>query len=174
MDVAVDTLLFAGHTNLADDLFRAPTMRGLGRVHSGRKVAAFRVLLRPPFQQHRKTLLRRVNRPIQLRCEVIDPAINQPLPRVSEQLVVSVIALNGRRIVWTPNAEGADSEFYPWLDCLDLLINSMNESVDVLAAPIFAAQFPSGSIALPTGGVGKFHILAGTVLLRVGVKIIVE
>src|SRR6185436_9812988 len=118
------------------------------------------ILLHPPFQQHRKTQLRSVDRPIELRREIVSPSIQHPLSGVAVQLGVGVKRVAGsfRWITRTPDAERADSEFHPWLRFLDPDVYLVDQAVDVGAAPVVARESSTRAHVLPpTRGVGKIH-----------------
>src|SRR5688500_14267194 len=103
---------------------------------AGPEVPSFHVLLRPPGEQGGVALRRRLNRPVQLRREVVEPSFHQPFARVSINLLVRVEALDRRGIPWPPNAERAHAELDAGLRPLDGAVEISHEDVDVAAAPV--------------------------------------
>ena len=49
---------------------------------SGVQMAVLRVLLNPPIRERREALLGRVNLPVELRGQIVQPAFAEPLPAV--------------------------------------------------------------------------------------------
>ena len=127
----------------------------------------------PPIEQHRKTLLLRLDGPIELRRKVIHPAVRQPFARISVKFGVSVESFDLRRISRAPDAERADAEFHPRLRRLDGLIDAADESVHVLAPPVVAAQFPPTPNFFQLASSGKSSSLPPSDSLY-GIEIIVE
>ena len=80
-----------------------------------------RLALRPPpIQQRRETLLRRRDRPVKLRRQVIAPALLQPQAGVGVELPILVQPrLDSRRNPRPPNAERTDSKTRPRLRACD-------------------------------------------------------
>ena len=68
-----------------------------------------RVLPRPPREQRGEALLPLVDRPVELRGEVVHPAALEPRARVGRDLLVRVESLHLRRAPRPPDAEGADA-----------------------------------------------------------------
>src|ERR1035441_5668017 len=155
MNVATRPGLGSSQADLIDDLLGLPSAPGLrssadlGRVQPRAQGPALGVLLGPPAEQGGEALVRRLNRPIKLRREVINPPIGQPLARIGVECRVGVQPLDLRRILGTPNAEGADAKLYPGLRRLDGLIDALDEHIDVLAPPIIPVQLAARSKALP-------------------------
>src|ERR1035437_2226319 len=155
MNMATRPGLGSGQADLVDDLLglpSAPVLRSstnLGRVQPRAKGSALGVLLRPPAEQRGETLIRRVNRPIKLRRKVINPPTGQPLARIGVEGRIGIQPLDLRRVLGTPNAEGADAKLHPGLSRLDGLIDALDEHVDVLTPPIIPVQLAARSKALP-------------------------
>src|SRR5262249_44608018 len=148
----------------------------LGGVHSRHDVTFFGVLLRPPLEQHREAMFFWLDAPVKLRCKIIDPAILKPASGVGIEFGVSIIGfmIDGGGNSGTPNAEGAYAELYPRFGASNRLINSFNKIVDVVAAPIIAAQAASAPQFFPTRFVGEIKVMPRAVLFFVRIKIIVE
>src|SRR5439155_23497206 len=103
MDVATCSWLPSREHHLVDDLLRW-VVCAIERACSP-NISLFGILFYPPPQQHRKTLIRRVDWPIKLRRKVIDPPSLQPKPRVGIEILVSVQPFYLRRILCPPNSE---------------------------------------------------------------------
>src|SRR6266513_975788 len=97
------------------------------------------------MQQHGEALLLWLYGPIELRREVIQPAVRQPFARVGIEFGVRVVACDLRRISRPPDAKRADAEFHPRFGGFDGFIHATDEGVDVLAPPIVAAQLSAGA-----------------------------
>src|ERR1039458_6458298 len=155
MNVATRPGLGSCQADLVDDLLRLPSAPGLrssadlGRAQPRAKGSALGVLLGPPAEQLGEALFRRVNRPIKLRREIINPPIGQPLARIGVEGRIRIQPLDLRRVLGTPNAEGADAKLHPGLLRLDGLIDALDEHVDVFAPPIIPVQLAARSKALP-------------------------
>src|SRR6266849_9967569 len=119
MRVAAGAGLLPGQADLVDDFLRVPLQADFGVVVAWPEMARLYVLLGPPSQQHRIALLLGIDRPIKLRTQIIDPAFRQPLPRVGEEFIVSVQALDGRGVAWAPDAKRADAKFHERFLLLD-------------------------------------------------------
>src|SRR5688572_25140173 len=75
------------------------------RCEAGPHMAGQRILPEPPIEQRGKALLRRIDRPVELRGEVVHPSLLEPLPRVGVQGRVRIEAVHARWIPWPPDAE---------------------------------------------------------------------
>src|SRR5207249_4058386 len=135
---------------------------------------AFGVLRLPPFQQDRKALIGRLDGPIKLRGEIINPAAREPFARVGVEFRIGVEALNLLRITRTPYSKGADAELDGRPGGLDGVVNVLDERVDVFAPPILARNLAPGAEPPPARVVGKIQLFARAILFFVGIKIIVE
>src|SRR5258708_24156646 len=112
MRVAAGAWLLPGQADLVDDFLRVPLQADFGVVVAWPEMARLYVLVGPPSQQHRIALLLGIDRPIELRTQIIDPALRHPLPRAGEEFIVSVQALDGRWVASAPDAKRADAQFH--------------------------------------------------------------
>src|SRR5215471_11221961 len=86
-----------------------------GSIQTWNELTLIDVLLRPPAQQSRKALFGRIDRPIQLRREIIHPAVDQPLARIGIKFRISIKTSNRRRGAGAPDAKRANAKLYPGL-----------------------------------------------------------
>src|SRR5258705_3083636 len=95
MDMAASPRLLPGEADLIGDFVRLPFLAVsrrvpfawrlagyFGRVEPDDQLAMRFVLRSPPFEEHGKTLFARIDRPIKLRREIIEPPLLQPLARI--------------------------------------------------------------------------------------------
>src|SRR5439155_24780267 len=118
-----------------------------------------------------------IDRPIELRREIISPAVQHPLSGIAIELGVGIkmVATRFRRISGTPDAKWTDSEFHPRLCCLDVDVDFVNQTVDVGATPIIAGEISAGSQVLsPAGCIRKIHHSSAPILLLVRIEVIID
>src|SRR4051812_39779000 len=101
-------------------------------------MAAKRVLRPPPRIERAEAILGRVDLPVQLRREVIEPALAQPLPRIGVCLTERVEPVDALRVAGTPDAKWADADGDPRLCDMHALIERRDEIVDVVTTPVVA------------------------------------
>src|SRR5919201_3569649 len=99
-----------------------------------------RILRPPPRIQRAEAILRGVQLPVQLRCEIVDPPLTQPFARVGVRLLEGVESVDALRVSRTPYAEGADADGDPRLRHVHPLIECRDKIVDVVPAPIVAIR----------------------------------
>ena len=106
-----------------------------------------RVLPRPPPEQRREALLPLVDRPVELRGEVVDPAALEPRARVRRDLLVRVESLHLRGAPRPPDPEGADAHAHVLLHGFHLVVKALHEPFDVPPAPVLASEgAPRGDV----------------------------
>src|SRR5262249_41557055 len=139
-------------------------------------VAVVLILLDPPVQQFDVALHGCTNAPVELRYDVIEPAIPQPLPRVRKNLRVRIQTINGRRIPGPPDAERAEANLHPRLQLFDFVVKLLDELVDVGAAPITARKFAAAvHVSAVRLVIGELDVPAGArISLEVRIEIIVD
>src|ERR1700690_4624437 len=98
-------------------------------------MAMFGVFPRPPLQQRGKTLFPLINRPVQLRRKIIEPAAGEPQARIGIQVCVRVEPLNLFGEARTPDAKRADAEFYPGFQRLDGTIEVFGGNICLFRPP---------------------------------------
>src|SRR5688572_13578149 len=103
-------------------------------------VAIQDILAEPPVVQRGEALLRRGDRPVELRGEVIDPAGAEPFARVGVNGRVRVETIHAWGIARAPDAERRDAELHHGLDCVHLAVESLDERIDVRAPPVRARE----------------------------------
>ena len=172
MHLAIRAGTRARHFDLLDDLLRREGLGGIvdpARVQTWPHVAAIRILRQPVVEQHAKRLRRLRHRPVQLRRQVIEPALGQPQFRIRIQFIVLAEADDaGRAAVGTADTERADTEAHPALFAVDAGIQGFDQLVDVLAAPGRAVQLATGQqILLPGRLIGKRQFALGATIARV-------
>ena len=99
---------------------------------------AHRILRPPPCVECAKAILRRVDLPIELWREIVDPSFAQPFARVGVGLAEGIESIDSFRIARAPDAEWADANGDPRLCDVHALIELLNEVIDVVATPIVA------------------------------------
>src|SRR5438045_1398195 len=107
--------LLLGELDLADDFLGLTSLRQFGNSQARPDVALLWVLLVPPIEQRRETLIPRLDAPIQLRREIIHRPIAQPFARIGVEFFVGVVTFDLRRIARPPDAERTDAKLYPRL-----------------------------------------------------------
>ncbi|EEF22280.1 conserved hypothetical protein, partial [Ricinus communis] len=142
--------------DLVEDFLRRIILRrcaDAAREQARPHVAALRVLRQPVIQQHVVRLTRLADAPVQLRREIIEPAILKPRLRIGVQLVVLRKADDAARAaVRAAQAERTDAEAHPALFAVDAVVQRLDQAVDVLAPPRRAVEPPAaGHVALPRG-----------------------
>src|SRR5674476_1191191 len=133
----------ARRTNLRVELVGSPqsgACRGAARVVSRPDVAPVHVLAEPPAKQHRIALRRLRDGPVELRCEVIDPPLAQPLPGVAVELLVGIEAFDLLGISRSPDAERTDAHLHPRFDRLRALVYLLDQRVYAVPAPVVARK----------------------------------
>src|SRR5262245_48942038 len=105
------------------------------------------ILHRPELKQRTIGLLRRADLPIKLRREVIAPTRHPPLFRIGVELFVRIESLYLLGPFVT-QAKWADAKFHLFLLALDAFVDTPDQLVHILTAPIIAAQFASGLLVL--------------------------
>src|SRR6266478_2946261 len=90
MNVATDAILLARQADLVHNLLGAPLIFSFGRIQSRDEMPPFDILLSPPLQQDRKTVLSWLDSPIKLWGKVIYPAIHEPFPGIRVKFPVSI------------------------------------------------------------------------------------
>src|SRR5690606_18398629 len=99
----------ARYHDLIDHFYPISLIAAATYIHARPKVAALRVFLLPPSQQHRAALGKLGYWPIELRCEIVYPAVVQPQLGIGVKLVVLVHASDTARITGAPDTERAQS-----------------------------------------------------------------
>lgn len=165
----------AQQLDLARDLLRA---EGLALAADGAgeqarpDVPRVRVLRQPVVEQHREGLRRAVDGPVQLRCQVVEPAFGEPALDIGIQLVVLAEALDAgwpqRRFA---EPERADAETRARPDRTHQRVHRLHQPVDVRAAPVVARQ--RAGVAAPGCLVGERHLVIARAQ-RVGVEVVVD
>ncbi len=161
MDVTVPVFPdFAGEIDLVGD-FRCGASGIFGRIDSRGRDAGpngTAALAAPPVEEGGETLLLRGNAPVELRREVVDPAIFQPFSGVSGELFVGIQAgLDSAGNARAPNAERADSDTDPGFLTFYGRIEIADEVINIGAT--LGRGFAIGKAEVPG---------------RIGVKIVVE
>ena len=146
-----------------------------------------RILALPVIEQHFEGLRCLIDRPIQLRSQIVQPAVAQPEFDICIQLVVLAEAGDaGGATLRTAETERADAELNPALFSMNAFMQALDQRVDILPAPVGARQgATAGEIVVPGRFIGKirFHRWrggwAGCVQRSsdrhwIGIKIIVE
>src|SRR5262249_49623487 len=136
MDVAAGACLAAGGFDLADNLGLRPALSDPTRVVPWPNMPAFGILADPPPEQHGIALSGRVDLPIELRSEIVDPTVGQPFARIGIELGILVETFDLRRISRTPYAERTYAEFYPRLGRFHLFMQAFDEAVYVVPPPV--------------------------------------
>src|SRR5688500_4984210 len=141
VDVAGGARMLSRQAHLLQNLTRRPSARRIAKADAAGEitrpeVAALQVLLCPPGQQRGIALPRRLAGPAELRCEVVDPPLDEPFPRIGVDLLERVESLNRGRISRTPNPEGTHAEFDAGLRPLDRAIEIAHEHVDIAPPPV--------------------------------------
>ena len=176
--VAVHGRLVAGGEHLRDDL-TAPPLGGRARAHArgvqpGPQVPLERVLRGPPPQEQAVAALL-VHPAVQLRREIVHPAVREPLSRIRIQRGVRVESRGDRlRIPRPPELERRDPELHPRFQLPYLRVQLLDELVDVRPPPVVARELSAvPPVCLPASLVGKIR---GPVraTLRVRIEIVVE
>src|SRR5438093_1355113 len=133
------------------------------------------ILIRPPTEQNRETLGRRLDRPVELRREVISPTVLKPQTRVGVELVVGIQTSD---LFWKsrpPNSKGTDPKLHIGLLGLDPRVERVHEFVHILPSPFGSAQTSAASqVLLPISFVGKVDEIAARILLFVRIKVVVN
>ena len=152
---------FTQNTHLTQNLARIAVIADFGGVHPRPDVAALCVLLQPPVIVGDEAELGPVNRPVELRREVIDPALLQPLLRVRAQILIWIeSAARTFGMIRPPQAKRADAELHMPLDRLDALVGGLHGLVHVLPAPCRELQRAArGLVARISVAVGKLDLL---------------
>src|SRR5436853_2226213 len=101
-------------------------------------MAAQRVLRPPPSIERAEAILGRVDLPVKLGGEAVEPALAQPLPRIGVRLTERVEPVDALRVARTPDAKWADADGDPRLCDMHTLIERRNEIVDVVTTPVVA------------------------------------
>src|SRR5690606_19876616 len=84
-------------------------------------------------------------------------------------------ALDGGGVAGAPDAEGADAEAASGVDGGDLVMETLDEGVDVVAAPVGAFEGAAGRAVLgPTGVVVEGDLVPRVVGLGVRIEVVVE
>src|SRR5690606_13927846 len=113
-----------------------------------------------------------VDRPVQLRCEIINPPFVEPEFRVSIQLVILVKALDGGGIPRPPDTERTKPKFYMRLFFFDFSVKSFDENIHRVSSPVAARKFTTTShISITTRGIREVFIV---VIGRIRVEVIVK
>src|SRR5690242_5072080 len=89
MDVALRGGISPGDFDLFDDFLGRPALGRAGhaaRVEAGPELPSLLVLFVPPGEKLRKTLLLLMDRPVELRRQIVAPAVLKPQARVGVQL----------------------------------------------------------------------------------------
>jgi len=134
-----------------------------------------RILLDPPLQQHGVAQILTEGWPIQLRCEVVRPSIQEPLSRVAVKLRIGIKASNLRGVPRTPNSERTDSKFHPRLCRFDSDVHLVNQAVDICPAPIIPRKSTAGSAILPPAvRVRELDGSSAAVFLLVGIEVVID
>lgn len=107
-----------------------------------------RSLLTPPVEQSGKTLFLRRVWPVELRGEVVEPAIFEPFARVAGELLVAVDAsLDACGNSGPPYPKWADANTNPRFEVFDRKIKIANEVINVTTA--FGGAFTVGKVQAP-------------------------
>src|SRR5690606_16997126 len=116
LDRSAHAGLQACEPDLLEDLARAPALAARrartdpARDDAGPEVPASLVLFGPPAEQRGEVLPRRPGLPVELRGEVIDPALGEPAARVRVEIGVRVEAARPGRVIRPPDPERADPQ----------------------------------------------------------------
>ena len=133
-----------------------------------------RVLPRPPREQGREALLSLVDRPVELRGQVVEPAALEPFARVRRDLLVGVVPLHLRREAGPPDAEGADAHVHPLLHGLHLVVEA-HEPVDIPPTPAPRVRCRrQGHVPRKARLVGKLTRLSPARRSLVRIEVVVE
>ena len=103
-------------------------------------VATCGALPNPPVEQSGKTLLRRRDRPVELRREVVDPSLLKPFAGIRVDARVRVETLHAGRVIGPPDPKWRDAHLDRRLDRVYLSVHSLDEPVDVGPSPVIASQ----------------------------------
>ena len=111
-----------------------------------------------------------VDRPVQLGRIVVAPALVEPEFGIGIEFFILIEALDARGKAWLPDPKGTDSEFHVRLGRFDLLIETLDELIHLIATPVVARKLTSGfDVVVPSSIVGEGCIVDG-----VGVEVIVD
>ena len=104
------------------------------------EVARATELRRPIVEQRREGLARLVDGPVELWCQVVEPALLHPTFDIGVELVVLAEALDaGGAQVRPAQAERADAEAQLRLDAVHGVVQGLHQAADVVAPPVVAA-----------------------------------
>src|ERR1043166_7930373 len=109
-----------------------------GRVQPCDDHSMLRIVLGPPLEQHGKTLAGRIDAPVKLRREIIEPAIHQPRARVSVDGLKLIETFDLRGKAGPINAERTDADSHPGLRGVNVAIHSLDESIHIVTPPVIA------------------------------------
>lgn len=113
---------------------------------------------------------RRVYLPIELRRQIVEPAVLQPILRVGVDLIVRIEADYAGRVARTPYAKRANTELYQRFDRLDTIVHVPHQAVDVVAAPIGQSQLASRAHVLTV----ELRVWKRDRTVRIRVKVVVN
>lgn len=101
------------------------------------------VLRVPPVVEILKRLSSRVDRPVELRREIVEPSLVQPLFRVAVKRFVRVHSDDARRVSRAPDSKRRHAEIHVTVVVLDEIVRVANQLVDVFSSPVVAVHFPA-------------------------------
>src|SRR5690606_7120029 len=136
----------------------------------------------PPLSEYRIISNSKADRPIQLRSDIINPSLLQPLQHVSVKIVI--VSLTRPRIgsEWilitvSPYAERTDPKLHMRTLGSDAMRQFFNEVIDVASPPVSHVLISTTSVILPCTTVGKLNIrnaIGIEVIIKMyGVKVVV-
>src|SRR5256885_1203054 len=130
----------AEHRDLPRDLLERPrwTSNRASRVESRPDVTALRILGSPPRVERAEAIFSGVHLPVELRSDVVEPALTKPFARVRKRLPEGIETIDAFWIAGAPNSERADANGDPRLGDVHPLIERRDEIIDVVPAPIVA------------------------------------
>src|SRR5438034_8541783 len=102
-------------------------------------MAALDVFSGPPLKQRGETGLLWFITPIELRRQIIHPALAEPFSRIRINHFVGIQPLDLRGMTGTPDPERGNAKLAPGFEPSDGLANPHDQQVHVLAPPVFAS-----------------------------------
>ena len=114
----------------------------------------------PIAQQHGERLRLLCYRPVELRGQIIEPALLEPVLNIGVEFVVLTEARDAfRTTIRARQTERADADLDPRFFSVNGAIERAHQSVDVVASPVGAVKFAAVCfVALPRGVVGEVEI----------------
>ena len=115
--------------------------RDLAREQARPDMALRGVLGQPVIQQHRERLAGAADGPVQLRRQIVEPALLQPALHIRVELVVLAEAGHARRPPLGPaDAKRADAQPQPRLARAHRALQRLHQRIHIRAAPVVARQ----------------------------------